>query len=99
MTYVDKYSELNTIDDSGMAKKLYDIYVALSFLQNNTRIVKADDFSVACILDSSPKQVQDKKKLLYESGYINYNTDEKIEIIKANNIIADLSSIEIIRPN
>jgi hypothetical protein len=97
MIYEDNYSELNTIDDSGMAKRLYEVYVALSFLQNNTSIVKADDFSVACLLETTPKQVQEKKKLLYMAGYLNYNTDEKIKIIKEYGIIAELTAIEIMK--
>lgn len=97
MKYEIKYNELIKIDDTGIVQKLYDIYVALSFLQNNTRIVKADDFSVACLLGSTPAVVQDLKEILYENGYINYNTDDKIEIIKENDIIADLNSIEIIK--
>jgi hypothetical protein len=96
MTYEEKYSELIKIDDTGMAQKLYDIYVALSFLQKDTRIIKADDFSVACLLGTTPKIVQKLKVILYQNGFINYNTDEKIKIIKENKIIADLTSIEII---
>jgi hypothetical protein len=96
MTNEDKYSDLIKIDNTGMAQKLYDIYVALSFLQNSRRIVKADDFSVACLLGTTPKTVQKSKKILYKNGFINYNTEEKILLIEENNIIADLSSIEII---
>lgn len=99
MAYQDKVSDIDKIDESGIAKRLYEIYVALSFLQNSTRLVNADDFSVACLLNSTPMQVQCKKKLLYEAGYINYNTDEKIKIIKENGIIADLSVIELVHPN
>ena len=91
----DKYSELIKIDETGMAQKLFDIYVALSFLQNNMRIVKADDFSVACLLGTTPKTVQKLKEILYQNDFINFNTDEKIRIIKENNIIADLTAVEI----
>ena len=96
MVKENKYSELVKIDDTGAAQKLYDIYVALSFLQKNTRIVHADDFSVACLLGTTPKVVQELKKLLYENRFINYNTDEKIETIKEKKIIADLTAVELI---
>ena len=96
MTRENRYSELIKIDDTGMAQKLYDVYVALSFLQNSRRIVKADDFSVACLLGTTPKTVQKLKEILYQTGFINYNTEEKIRIIKENNIVADLTTVEII---
>ncbi|MBX2977447.1 MAG: hypothetical protein KF721_15075, partial [Ignavibacteriaceae bacterium] len=99
MTYEEKYTKLIKIDTTGTAQKLYDIYVALSFLQNNLRVVKADDFSVACLLGTSIKIVQEFKYLLYQNGYINFNTEEKILVMKENNIISDYSLVEILKDN